>query len=41
MNELQTLKTDLNKTRIVSKKQGDHIGENEVLVRIEAYYRRD
>ena len=37
MNELQTLKTDLNKTRIVSKKQGDHIGESEVLAKIEKF----
>ena len=37
MNELQTLKTDLNKTRIVSKEQGDHIGESEVLAKIEKF----
>jgi len=37
MKELQTLKTDLNKTRIVSKHLGDDIGENEVLVKVEKF----
>ena len=37
MKELQTLKTDLNKTRIVTQQLGNDIDENEVLLKVEKF----
>ena len=37
MKELQTLKTDLKKTRIVTQQLGNDIDENQVLLKVERF----